>query len=62
HASSRLYTQQSLHPYILIMQLNDYNILYRRDENEMLPIGYFGVASVPWSTLADGVVVMPLSR
>ncbi|KAK0240814.1 NADP-dependent oxidoreductase domain-containing protein, partial [Armillaria nabsnona] len=52
-----------LTPFILIMQ-NDYDLLYREDENEMLPTLklYFGVASVPWSALAHGAVVMPLSR
>ncbi|KAK0194932.1 NADP-dependent oxidoreductase domain-containing protein [Armillaria mellea] len=49
-------------PFILIMQ-NDYNLLYREDENEMLPtLKYFGVATVSWSPLAHGAVVMPLAR
>ncbi|KAK0443546.1 aryl-alcohol dehydrogenase [Armillaria borealis] len=40
---------------------NDYNLLYREDENELFPaLKHFGVSSVPWSTLASGAVILPL--
>ncbi|KAK0462549.1 NADP-dependent oxidoreductase domain-containing protein [Desarmillaria tabescens] len=48
-----------------ISMQNDYNHLYREDEDEMFPtltFQHFGVASVPWSALARGALVMPLSR
>ncbi|PBK83961.1 aryl-alcohol dehydrogenase [Armillaria gallica] len=45
---------------------NDYNLLYREDEHELLPALkaclHFGVSSVPWSTLASGAVILPLHR
>ncbi|KAK0186703.1 aryl-alcohol dehydrogenase [Armillaria mellea] len=42
---------------------NDYNLLYREDENELFPtLKQFGITSVPWSTLASGAVVLPLHR
>ncbi|KAK0443543.1 Aldo/keto reductase [Armillaria borealis] len=48
-----------LTPFIAVE--NDYNLLYREDENELFPtLKRFGVSSVPWSTLARGAVVHPL--
>ena len=58
---------------------NDYNLLYREDENEMLPTlkvrinricnsslddfcQYFGVGSIPWTSLARGAMVMTLDQ
>ncbi|KAK0199989.1 aryl-alcohol dehydrogenase [Desarmillaria ectypa] len=48
-----------LTPFIAVE--NDYNLLYREDENELFPaLKHFGVSSVPWSTLARGAVGLPL--
>ncbi|KAK0495475.1 aryl-alcohol dehydrogenase [Armillaria luteobubalina] len=42
---------------------NDYNLLYREDENELFPtLKHFGVTSLPWSTLASGAVILPLHQ
>ncbi|KAK0199987.1 Aldo/keto reductase [Desarmillaria ectypa] len=41
----------------------DYNLLYREDQNELFPTPkYFGVFSVPWSTLSRGAMVQPLHQ
>ncbi|KAK0201629.1 aryl-alcohol dehydrogenase [Desarmillaria ectypa] len=41
----------------------DYNLLYREDENELLPtLKHFEISSIPWSTLARGTVTRPLNR
>ncbi|PBK78961.1 Aldo/keto reductase, partial [Armillaria gallica] len=46
-----------------ISMQNDYNLLYREDENEMLPtLKYFGVGSIPWTSLARGAMVMTLDQ
>ncbi|SJK96985.1 related to aryl-alcohol dehydrogenases [Armillaria ostoyae] len=46
-----------------ISMQNDYNLLYREDENEMLPsLKHFGVASIPWTSLARGAMVMTLDQ
>ncbi|KAK0505267.1 aryl-alcohol dehydrogenase [Armillaria luteobubalina] len=46
-----------------ISMQNDYNLLYREDENEMMPtLKYLGVASIPWTTLARGAMVMTLDE
>ncbi|KAK0235395.1 aryl-alcohol dehydrogenase [Armillaria nabsnona] len=50
-----------LTPFIAVE--NDYNLLYREDENELFPtLKRFDVSSVPWSTLARGAVVHPLRQ
>ncbi|KAK0194952.1 aryl-alcohol dehydrogenase [Armillaria mellea] len=46
-----------------ISMQNDYNLLYREDEHEMLPtLKHFGVGSIPWTTLARGAMVMTLDE
>ncbi|KAK0225441.1 aryl-alcohol dehydrogenase [Armillaria fumosa] len=46
-----------------ISMQNDYNLLYREDEHEMFPtLKYFGVGSIPWTSLARGAMVMTLDE
>ncbi|KAK0194935.1 aryl-alcohol dehydrogenase [Armillaria mellea] len=46
-----------------ISMQNDYNLLYREDEKEMLPtLKYLGVGSMPWTTLARGAMVLTLDE
>ncbi|KAK0493527.1 aryl-alcohol dehydrogenase [Armillaria luteobubalina] len=46
-----------------ISMQNDYNLLYREDENEMLPtLKYHGIGSIPWTSLARGAMVMTLDE
>ncbi|KAK0450300.1 aryl-alcohol dehydrogenase [Desarmillaria tabescens] len=50
-----------LTPFIAVE--NDYNLLYREDENELFhAMKYYGVSSLPWSTLARGAVTLPLHQ
>ncbi|KAK0217109.1 aryl-alcohol dehydrogenase [Armillaria fumosa] len=51
----------NLTPFVTVE--NDYNLLYREDENELFPaLKHFGITSVPWSTLASGAVILPLHQ
>jgi aryl-alcohol dehydrogenase-like predicted oxidoreductase len=36
-----------------------YNLIYREEENEMLPLCREGVAVMPWSPLARGRLTRP---
>ncbi|KAK0471148.1 aryl-alcohol dehydrogenase [Armillaria novae-zelandiae] len=46
-----------------ISMQTDYNLLYREDENEMIPtLKYHGVVSIPWTSLARGALVMTLEE
>ncbi|KAI0058651.1 Aldo/keto reductase [Artomyces pyxidatus] len=53
--------QHNLTPFISMQ--NHYNILYREEEREMMPVlKHFGVGSIPWSPLARGFVTRPVSQ
>ncbi|KAJ5727511.1 alcohol dehydrogenase [Penicillium malachiteum] len=42
---------------------NFYNLLYREEEREMMPLlKYLGVGSTPWSPMAKGYLTRPLDR
>ncbi|KAJ5717569.1 alcohol dehydrogenase [Penicillium malachiteum] len=42
---------------------NFYNLLYREEEREMMPLlKYLGVGSTPWSPMAKGHLTRPLNR
>ncbi|KAI0628889.1 aryl-alcohol dehydrogenase [Trametes polyzona] len=51
----------NLTPFILMQ--NHYSLLYREEEREMFPtLKMFGVASIPWSPLARGLLTRPLGK
>ncbi|KAF8900083.1 NADP-dependent oxidoreductase domain-containing protein [Mucidula mucida] len=59
HAMQSYAISNNLTPFI-IMQ-NNYNLLYREDEHEMMPtLKYLGVSAIPWSTLARGALITTL--
>ncbi|KAK0227891.1 Aldo/keto reductase [Armillaria fumosa] len=61
HAMQNYAVVNHLTPFISMQ--NDYNLLYREDENEMLPtLKYHGVGSIPWTSLARGAMVMTLDE
>ncbi|KAK0464698.1 aryl-alcohol dehydrogenase [Desarmillaria tabescens] len=61
HVMQNYALNNHLTPFITVE--TDYNLLYREDENELFPtLKYFGMSSLPWSTLARGAVAQPLSR
>lgn len=46
-----------------ISMQNHYNLVYREEEREMLPmLKHFGVGCIPWSPLARGVLTRPISK
>ncbi|KAJ7665040.1 Aldo/keto reductase [Mycena polygramma] len=48
----------NLTPFISMQ--NQYNLLYREEEREMMPtLKHFGVGSIPWSPLARGALTRP---
>ncbi|KAJ7772673.1 Aldo/keto reductase [Mycena maculata] len=52
---------QNLTPFISMQ--NQYNLLYREEEREMMPtLKHFGVGSIPWSPLACGALTRPHTR
>ncbi|KAF7984952.1 hypothetical protein HWV62_9885 [Athelia sp. TMB] len=45
-----------------IAETNHLNLVYREEEREMMPVlKHFGVASIPWSPLARGLLTRPLT-
>ncbi|THH12678.1 hypothetical protein EW146_g7470 [Bondarzewia mesenterica] len=51
----------NLTPFISMQ--NHYNVVYREEEREMMPmLKHFGVGSIPWSPLARGATTRPLSE
>ncbi|KAK0478068.1 NADP-dependent oxidoreductase domain-containing protein [Armillaria luteobubalina] len=61
HAMQNYAIANHLTPFISMQ--NDYNLLYREDEKEMLPtLKYFDVGSIPWTSLARGAMVMTLDE
>ncbi|KAK0462552.1 Aldo/keto reductase [Desarmillaria tabescens] len=61
HVMQNYAVANNLTPFISMQ--NDYNILYREDEHEMLPtLKYFGIGSIPWTSLARGALVMTLEE
>ncbi|KAK0505243.1 aryl-alcohol dehydrogenase [Armillaria luteobubalina] len=59
HAMQNYAVANHLTPFISMQ--SDYNLLYREDEHEMVPtLKYFGVGSIPWTSLARGAMVMAL--
>lgn len=46
-----------------ISMQNHYNLVYREEEREMLPmLKHFGVGCIPWSPLARGILTRPISK
>ncbi|ETW83562.1 hypothetical protein HETIRDRAFT_312164 [Heterobasidion irregulare TC 32-1] len=42
---------------------NHYNVAYREEEREMMPLlKHLGVGTIPWSLLARGATTRPLSE
>ncbi|KAK0213274.1 aryl-alcohol dehydrogenase [Desarmillaria ectypa] len=61
HVMQNYAVVNNLTPFISMQ--NDYNLLYREDEHEMMPtLKYFGVGSIPWTSLARGAMVMTLDQ
>jgi aryl-alcohol dehydrogenase-like predicted oxidoreductase len=58
HAMQNYAISHNLTPFILMQ--NHYSLIYREEEREMMPtLKHFGVASIPWSALAKGVLTRP---
>ncbi|VDC06590.1 unnamed protein product [Peniophora sp. CBMAI 1063] len=61
HAMQNYAINNNLTPFISMQ--NHLNLVYREEEREMMPtLKHFGVACIPWSPLARGVVTRPLSE
>lgn len=61
HAMQNYAIQNKLTPFISMQ--NHYSLVYREEEREMYPtLKMFGVASIPWSPLARGLLTRPLSE
>ncbi|VDC05740.1 unnamed protein product [Peniophora sp. CBMAI 1063] len=61
HVMQNYAIANKLTPFISMQ--NHYNLVYREEEREMIPtLDHFGVACIPWSPLARGVVTHPLSH
>jgi len=55
HAMQNYAISHNLTPFISMQ--NHYSLLYREEEREMMPtLKHFGVASIPWSPLARGLL------
>ncbi|KDQ17441.1 hypothetical protein BOTBODRAFT_30237 [Botryobasidium botryosum FD-172 SS1] len=58
HAMQNYAVTHNLTPFISMQ--NQYNLLYREEEREMYPtLKTLGVGSIPWSTLAKGILARP---
>ncbi|KAJ5379861.1 uncharacterized protein N7496_002289 [Penicillium cataractarum] len=61
HAMQNYAISNRLTPFIVCQ--NFYNLLYREEEREMMPLlKYLGVGSTPWSPMAKGHLTRPLDR
>ncbi|KAF8067038.1 NADP-dependent oxidoreductase domain-containing protein [Lyophyllum atratum] len=53
--------QNRLTPFISMQ--NHYNLMYREEEREMMPtLKHFGVGSIPWSSMARGLLTRPNAK
>ncbi|KAI0806628.1 aryl-alcohol dehydrogenase [Fomes fomentarius] len=60
HAMQNYAITHNLTPFISMQ--NQYSLAYREEEREMFPtLKMFGVGSIPWSPLAQGVLARPMS-
>ncbi|KAF8328980.1 aryl-alcohol dehydrogenase [Amanita rubescens] len=58
HAMQSYAISNKLTPFISMQ--NHYNLVYREEEREMMPtLKHFGVGSIPWSSLANGILTRP---
>jgi len=58
HAMQNYAINNKLTPFISMQ--NHYNLIYREEEREMFPtLKHLGVASIPWSPLARGLLTRP---
>ncbi|PYI04703.1 Aldo/keto reductase [Aspergillus sclerotiicarbonarius CBS 121057] len=61
HAMQNYAISNRLTPFIVCQ--NFYNLLYREEEREMMPLlKYLGVGSTPWSPMAKGQLTRPLEK
>ncbi|KAM0561256.1 hypothetical protein ACHAPJ_003134 [Fusarium lateritium] len=61
HAMQNYALNNNLTPFIACQ--NFYNLLYREEEREMMPLlKHLGVGSTPWSPMAKGHLTRPLSK
>ncbi|PYH92640.1 Aldo/keto reductase [Aspergillus ellipticus CBS 707.79] len=61
HAMQNYAISNNLTPFIVCQ--NFYNLLYREEERDMMPLlKYLGVGSTPWSPMAKGHLTRPLDR
>ncbi|KAJ6617100.1 NADP-dependent oxidoreductase domain-containing protein [Mycena sp. CBHHK59/15] len=61
HAMQNYAIANGLTPFISMQ--NNYSLLYREEEREMLPtLKLFGVGSIPWSPLARGLLTRPFGE
>ncbi|KAH7323427.1 NADP-dependent oxidoreductase domain-containing protein [Rhizoctonia solani] len=61
HAMQNYAINNKLTPFISMQ--NQYNLIYREDEREMIPtLKMFGVGMTPWSPLSQGVLCRPYSQ
>lgn len=60
HAMQNYAIANKLTPFISVQ--NHHNLVYREEEREMFPtLKLFGVGSIPWSPLAEGLLARPLA-
>ncbi|KAF7375093.1 Aldo/keto reductase [Mycena sanguinolenta] len=58
HAMQNYALAHNLTPFISMQ--NQYSLVYREEEREMMPtLRHFGVGSIPWSPLAQGLLTRP---